>query len=240
MEELVPSPMRVHVQGRELDLAYTNEIRPTVFSLFLANTMVVSGSEQLACDLGTGGGIQAIALALLGVEKVVAVDLSAAACEVAAENVRRNGVENQVEVVHGDIAAVDLRRDFDLVVSNPPTMPGRPGTPTFAAAGGDLEHREFLRIVAEGLPTWIRRDGQAQVALSSLVSTMVLADFKRFGLRGVPRATLVAPFRDFYEDAYDSAERDGFVAAGQALVGQGGTTTGLSEFITVYDVARER
>ena len=74
------------------------------------------------CDVGTGSGIIAVCAAKhLPGARVLAVDISPAALEVARENVRAHGVEDRIELVESDLlAAVPAERRFDFVVSNPP------------------------------------------------------------------------------------------------------------------------
>ncbi len=70
---------------------------------------------ERALDLGTGTGILAIALALLGVRRVVAADTDATARNVAAENVQRNPrAAGRICIVEGwqELAP------FDLTVAN--------------------------------------------------------------------------------------------------------------------------
>ncbi|MFH1278019.1 MAG: peptide chain release factor N(5)-glutamine methyltransferase [Candidatus Eisenbacteria bacterium] len=81
------------------------------------------GEGRTALDAGTGSGAIAVALAknVPGL-RIVAVDRSPAALAAAAENARRNGLEDRWETVEGDGAAeVRVRAGaLDLVVSNPP------------------------------------------------------------------------------------------------------------------------
>lgn len=71
---------------------------------------------QSVLDLGTGSGILAIAAALMGAERVVAVDINPVAASVARENVAMNGVEGRVQVLEGSLEAVEP--PFDLVLAN--------------------------------------------------------------------------------------------------------------------------
>lgn len=81
------------------------------------------GSEDLtALDLGTGSGAIAISLAIEGpFERVVGVDISVGALNVARDNVAEAGVEAKVELRHGSLFE-PLRPDerFNVIVSNPP------------------------------------------------------------------------------------------------------------------------
>jgi len=75
-------------------------------------------------DIGTGSGCIAIACALAFPEaRVVGVDDSGDALEVARMNVAQHAVEDRVELVQGDLYAGVAGRTFDLIVTNPPYVP---------------------------------------------------------------------------------------------------------------------
>jgi len=76
---------------------------------------VTAGGVRSALDVGTGSGVLAIALARLGVEHVVALDVDAAVVPLARANLVRNGAA-RVALLAGPAAA--LRSRFDLVVAN--------------------------------------------------------------------------------------------------------------------------
>lgn len=68
-------------------------------------------------DVGCGTGILAIAGLLLGAKSAVAVDLDLDAVRVAGENAIRNGVDHNIEVIHGDLLD-KIHGKFEVVVSN--------------------------------------------------------------------------------------------------------------------------
>ena len=77
---------------------------------------IISGGEQVA-DVGTGTGILAIASAKLGAGKVFGVDLDEVAVKVARENVALNRVQDQVEVLHGNLLD-KVTQPVDIVIAN--------------------------------------------------------------------------------------------------------------------------
>ena len=68
-------------------------------------------------DLGTGTGILALGAAMLGAEKVKAVDLNPLAVKTARRNVQINGLEGSIEVVEG-LAEDFAEETADLVLAN--------------------------------------------------------------------------------------------------------------------------
>ncbi|MGD9830884.1 MAG: 50S ribosomal protein L11 methyltransferase [Hyphomicrobiaceae bacterium] len=87
-------------------------------------------------DLGTGSGVLAIAVALADPHaSVLASDIDARACEVAAGNCRGNGVAARVRVVEAvGLAHARLRNDaaFDLILANILAEPLRAMAPALA------------------------------------------------------------------------------------------------------------
>jgi ribosomal protein L11 methyltransferase len=78
-------------------------------------TAVGERHVRSALDVGTGSGVLAMALARLGVPRVVAFDLDAGVLPLARENLARNGA-GAVLLAAGTVGAV--RGRFDLVVAN--------------------------------------------------------------------------------------------------------------------------
>jgi release factor glutamine methyltransferase len=117
-------------------------------------------------DLGTGSGCVAIALAHeRPAAHVTAVDISAAALQVARENAAANGVN--VQFVQGSwFEGLDGRR-FDIIVSNPPYVAAedshlRRGDLRFEPASALASGRDGLadlRLIIAGAPAYLREGG---------------------------------------------------------------------------------
>lgn len=82
---------------------------------------IASDARVRICDVGTGSGAIAVALAkaLQGAE-VTALDLSPAALKIAKENAARHGVAGRVQFLESDLLGGVRGEAFDVVVSNPP------------------------------------------------------------------------------------------------------------------------
>ena len=106
----------------------------------------INHQPSTALDFGTGSGCIAIALAAKSpTAKIIALDISPEALDLARQNAGKNNVADRIEFVQGDgFKGLDShRRDacatsgFDLIISNPPYIP------TAEIATLDPEVRDF-------------------------------------------------------------------------------------------------
>ncbi|MBN9741070.1 methylase [Amycolatopsis sp. A1MSW2902] len=121
-------------------------------------------------DLGTGTGVLAAILARRGAAEVVATDLNPRAVRCAEDNLRRLGLSDRVQVLETDLWPSDRRAD--LVVCNPPWLPGNPASALELGiydASSAMLHR-FL----DGLPEHLTPRGEGWLILSDLAEHLGL------------------------------------------------------------------
>lgn len=119
--------------------------------------------EPVLADVGTGSGAISIAVAVHAPRwKVMSVDISAEALEVARGNAVRNGVSERVTLVQGDLLEQWIREGalIDILVSNPPYIPtGELGGlqrevkdyEPYAALDGGEDGLAFYRRLVDGM-----------------------------------------------------------------------------------------
>ena len=85
--------------------------------LWLAHSFGDVEGKVLA-DLGAGTGVLSVGAALLGAEKVYAVEVDSKAIEVARRNVLSLNLEDKIEFINADVS--EFNRRVDTVIMNPP------------------------------------------------------------------------------------------------------------------------
>lgn len=77
-----------------------------------------AGDAEDFLDVGTGSGILAVAAVLLGIERVVGIDIDAQAIAAASANIAKHGLSGRIDLkVSGTVIEADLR-PFTLVAAN--------------------------------------------------------------------------------------------------------------------------
>lgn len=107
--------------GREFRVTPDVLIPRPETELLVEAALEVSKTATLVCDVGTGSGCIAVTLLCeLDHARAVALDKSPAALEVAKFNAQKLAVVDRAEFLVSDCFDSLDRREFDLIVSNPP------------------------------------------------------------------------------------------------------------------------
>lgn len=120
-------------------------------------------------DLGTGTGVLAAVLARRGAARVLATDISGRAVVAARDTMTRLGLASTVEVIETDLFPPGRA---DLVVCNPPWLPGTP-TSTLEAGIYDPDS-DMLRRFLGGLTEHLEPGGEGWLVISNLAEHLGL------------------------------------------------------------------
>lgn len=194
-----------YILGTEEFMGMTFRVSPAVLIPRLDTEVLVResaarlhGSVRVA-DIGTGSGAIAVGLArLLPQARVVAVDISPEALEVARANAAANGVGERVEFRLGDLLEPLGDERFDAVISNPPYI----GEAEWAELMPEVQRYEprgaltpgsdallYYRRLAAGAPALLRSGGFLAAEVGYDQAAAVSDLFARAGL-------LVSTFAD--------------------------------------------
>lgn len=137
-----------------------------------------------AFDIGTGTGVIAALLVKQGVKHIVGTDNSARALLCAQDNINRLDMAKHITLKQGDLFP---EGQADLIVCNPPWLPGRPAS-TLEQAVYDQDQHMLLGFLS-GLTTHLTPKGQGWLLLSDLAEHLglrsraaLLAAIERAGL----------------------------------------------------------
>jgi methylase of polypeptide subunit release factors len=124
---------------------------------------------RVAFDIGAGTGVLSAVLAHRGLQGVLATDMDERALGCARANLERLGLSGQVEVVRADLYP---EGSADLVVCNPPWLPGKPSS-AIEYAVYDPDSRMLKGFLA-GLKAHLRAGGEGWLILSDLAEHLGL------------------------------------------------------------------
>ncbi len=115
-EEYVPVSTDELIIELDPGMAFGTGTHPTTVMCLQALEKVVSPGDTVI-DVGTGSGVLSIGAAMLGAQKVHALDLDEVAVKAARENVALNKVDGTVQVFHGNLLDT-VKEPADVVVAN--------------------------------------------------------------------------------------------------------------------------
>lgn len=126
-------------------------------------------AQTLAFDIGTGTGVLAALLAKRGVAKIIATENDARALVCARDNIKRLGLDAQVEVVEADLFPEGRA---PLIVCNPPWIPSQPSAPIERAVYDPGS--KMLRGFLAGLAAHLEPEGEGWLILSDIAEHLGL------------------------------------------------------------------
>ena len=118
-------PREVRVLGKTYHIS-EKVFNPKFYytSEFMARHIKVKPGD-IVLDMGTGSGIQAIMAGRMAA-KVIAVDINPEAVRFAAANVSKNGLEDVVSVIQGDLfSPLNPADKFSVILFTPPYLEGK-------------------------------------------------------------------------------------------------------------------
>jgi release factor glutamine methyltransferase len=168
-------------------------------------------------DVFTGSGALAIAAARAGASGVTAVDLSRRAVLTARLNARLNGVH--VRALRGDLFEPVAGERFDVILANPPYVPGDDVLPAHGAARaweGGRDGRALLDRLCEHAPRHLAPGGTLLIVQSSLCGEAeTLAALARRGLHAQTLARHRGPLGPLVRASAELLEARGLLAPGE-------------------------
>jgi release factor glutamine methyltransferase len=162
----------------------------------LAATMREHGlaREARVLDVFTGSGVLAVAAAREGARRVVAVDLSRRALACVRINARLNGAADRVVARRGDLFAPVAGERFELILANPPYLPGpSEELPRHGAARaweGGVDGRALLDRLCDEAPSMLAPGGTLLLVQSSVCDEQ--ATLRRLDAAGLEAERLAA------------------------------------------------
>ena len=128
----------------------------------------LAGVSQ-AFDIGTGTGVLAAVLACRGVKRIIATDQDTRALQCAQANIEQLGLTQQIDVVKANLFP---KGRADLIVCNPPWLPGNPSSPLEYAIYDPNGH--MLTTFLTGLADHLAPGGEGWLILSDLAEHLGL------------------------------------------------------------------
>lgn len=154
--------------------------------LVLEHLEGLSLEDKKFLDMGTGNGEIAFKAAEKGAE-VTAVDKNPEALDYAREKAEKRGLEDSIDFVESDLFE-NVGREFDVVVFNPPYLPGDEGLGDEEIWRGGEKGIEVTEKFLEQVSEYLRPEGFGLVVASSLGDSEGLEE--RYGLEPVGEKSL--------------------------------------------------
>ncbi len=174
--------------------------------------------EADVLDVFTGSGVLAVAAALQEARSVTAVDVARRAALNARLNARLNGAS--VRVLRGDLFEPVAGERFDLILANPPYLPGEdeelPSAGAERAWEGGADGRVLVDRFCREAPRHLAPGGGVLLVHSSLTGEQATHNaLAASGLKPETVASRLGPLGPVAAARADLLERKGLLAPGQ-------------------------
>ncbi|MFA4718864.1 class I SAM-dependent methyltransferase [Pyrococcus kukulkanii] len=190
--------MAIHYMGLRIETS-EDVYEPAEDTFLLAEVLIKEVRPQdIVLDMGTGTGILAL-LAAKRAKFVIGADISKEAVELAWKNSKINGIDNAIFVVSNLFE--NLRGQFDLIVFNPPYLPGEDyeirGDIDKALIGGPQGGEVIVRFFNQ-VTDFLKPQGRILLVYSSLTkpSPTEVAQKRGFFTKVIAKKKL------FFEELY--------------------------------------
>lgn len=192
--------------------------RPQDDTWLLVDALTEAGIAPGAAvlDIGCGTGALSIAAARVRPRSITAVDVSRRAVWTARVNTALHGI--RAEITHGDAFARVAGRVFDLVLANPPYVPGKPERPRGRNRAWDagLDGRVQLDRLCVNAPLLLAPGGTLLVVHSGLCDEdKTLRQLRGGGLKATVVARAEVPFGPVMRARQGKLTELGLLAPGQ-------------------------
>ena len=147
------------------DVVVFRGVYPPSEDTFLLIDALKSGSVGRALELCSGTGVVGLSLAER-LDSIMAVDISPVAVRNTLQNYVNNGLSERLDAVVGDLFSPLKKRDFDLILMNPPYLPE--GELEDLSWGGGVGGRRIIDRFIYGLEGYLGEGGRALFVQSTL------------------------------------------------------------------------
>jgi len=151
-------------------------------------------SKEMVFDIGVGTGVLSAILLTRGMQHVVCTDLESRSLDCAKDNFQRLGLIEKCTLIQTDLFPEGLA---DLIVCNPPWLPGKARSPLERAVFDEGSH--MLKGYLAGLKAHLKPQGEGWLIISDLAERLGLRSPSELedcialhGLRLIERHSVVA------------------------------------------------
>ena len=146
---LLPSERIDDLLTEDLKIIQSDEVFSFSLDAVLLGRFCYVPPKGLIADLCTGNGVIPLLLTTRTKASVIGVEIQERLADMARRNVRINGLDRQIQIVHGDLRHADKELGtgrFDVVTVNPPYLPVPSGEQNINEHVAAARHEVFCTL----------------------------------------------------------------------------------------------